>query len=603
MGESKDEEGVSVNAASVGPAGSGAGLSSLRVSPKVLTVAAVAALFIVSLYLWTLPFRENRLPFGEGDSAWHFAIGDEISSSDKATFRLPYYVGVWYYGFNRILGPFALEYPPPNHVNYALMQFFGGERFIPVFIYRAVASFLGVFSVFFLLSRLFGVLPAFIAGLGLVFSFREQMIFLWGQQPTLVSLIIMPVVLYSWYSYLVSYYAAGERGERRVYLYLAFALLASQFMLHIQGFLASLLVLGIFTAVMAAKFRKLPVSRSNLVPFAAALVAFSAVVAPFAPIYLGAPSDVPPVSSVERLMQWNIPHNLVSGSFPEPFVLFSHEYAFPVRLFLFAGILLLIARAFLIRPNYRELMLVSWLAGLYIIFHLDVFGILDQGRVARMQVIEPALFFSLAALSVVWLPQTVSSILKLGARFVPAANAAKYILAAVLVLALLGGGWSSTQARLKGAYGGLERITPLQAEFAAGVLHSLPEKAFIYDPVLPNVGSFSYTTWRYPKMRWMLAISQRYVGRDFPDEFPHKIADPSEVYVLFDYSDLALLASSSDQGTKQLGLALANELQAVELRLFNNSIPLYDGNNMRLYKYPYERLTNSSISSSEAASA
>ena len=81
-------------------------------SPKAFAAVAVAVLFVVSLYLWTLPFQKNRLPFGEGDSAWHFAIGDSIASSDKAEFRLPYYIGVWYYGFNKILGPFAPEYPP-----------------------------------------------------------------------------------------------------------------------------------------------------------------------------------------------------------------------------------------------------------------------------------------------------------------------------------------------------------------------------------------------------------------------------------------------------------------------------------------------------------
>lgn len=101
----------------------------------------------------------------------------------------------------------------------------------------------------------------------------------------------------------------------------------------------------------------------------------------------------------------------------------------------------------------------------------------------------------------------------------------------------------------------------------------------------------------------MLAVSQRYVGRDFPDDYPHKIADKNEVYALFDYSDLALLASSSDQGTKQLGIALANELRAVELRMFNNTgaVPLYDGNNIRLYKYPYEYPANASSSESVPA--
>ena len=87
-------------------------------------------------------------------------------------------------------------------------------------------------------------------------------------------------------------------------------------------------------------------------------------------------------------------------------------------------------------------------------------------------------------------------------------------------------------------------------------------------------------------MRWMLAISQRHVSRDPPDQFPHKIADRNEVYELFDYSDLAVMASSSDEGTKQLGMALGSELRKIEVQAFNNTTPLYDNNNIRLYKYP-----------------
>lgn len=558
-----------------GASSASANSSGFRISSRLLSVIAVAVLFIVSLFFWTLPFQHNRLPFGEGDSAWHFSIGDSISSSDKATFRLPYYVGIWYYGFNKVLGPFALEYPPSNHVNYALMQVFGGERFVPVLIYRAIASFLGVFAVFFLLSRLFGVFPAFISGLGLVFSFREQMIFLWGQQPTLISLIIVPVVMYAWYSYLNSFYSGSSKP---VYLYLAFALLLSQYFLHIQGFLASLLILGIFTAAMAAKHRKLPVSKGNFRHFVVAASAFLVVALPFILIYIGAPSGSPPVSSLERLMQWNVPHNLVSGSFPESFVLFSYEYAPFVRLFIFTGILLLIIRAFFARSNNKELLLLSWLVGLYIIFHLDVLGIIDPGRVARMQVMEPALFFSLAALSIVWLPSAVSSIAKVRS---PLFAAAKYVLAAVLAISLVTTSGEASYNNLKNAYSGIDRITPVQAEFAEWLGANLPEKAYIYDPAAGILGQ-----WRYKKTRWMLAVSQRHVGAYDFSTIANLSYDKNYTYALLDYSDIALLASS--QGYRQQALAWAAQLQQIEASLFNNTQPLYDKNNIRLYQYRYK---------------
>ncbi|MBI3037322.1 hypothetical protein HYY73_06275 [Candidatus Woesearchaeota archaeon] len=588
--------GEAVSAAK-GNSGGGA-KSGIVLDSRLLGVVAVAVLFIISLYLWTLPFQKNRLPFGEGDAAWHFAIGDHIASSDKADFRLPYYVGVWYFGYNRILGAFAPEYPPPNHVNYALMQIFGGERFVPLMIYRAFASFLGVFAVFFLVSRLFGVLSGFLAGLGLSFSIREQLTSLFGQQPALTSLVITPVTTYAWYAYLASFYDAhaagginagssqdGQRGGRKIYLYLAFALLASQFLLHMQGFVASSVIMAVFTIAMAVKFRKLPVSRSNIKAFAVAAIMLAIVAAPFLAIYFGTP-DTQGTGfsfSLPRLLQWGISPESVQGSFPAAFVQFSAEYGKFLLPFLFAGIALLILRLFLVRNNSRELFLLSWLIGTYIILHLDVFTGASVPRLARMLVIENYAFFSLIALSVVWIPQTISSILKLDAWL---ASAAKYSLAAVLLFVLLSNGWGQTSDRLKAAYGGLERITPIQAEFASGFLAKLPEKAFVYDPVLPSVGGFPYTTWRYAKMRWMLAISQRYVGRDVPEKSLNRVADRNEVYELFDYSDLAVMASSSDEGTKQLGMALGSELRKIEVQMFNNTTPLYDNNNIRLYRYP-----------------
>ena len=126
-------------------------------------IVLITILFLVAFSLWTLPFQENPLPFGEGDSAWHFANGDPQFINDESSVRMPYFIGVWYYSLSK-LGPFAPEYPPPNHLNYALMQIVGGERFVAPFIYIAITCFLGIFATFFLIRKLYGSVPAFIAG-------------------------------------------------------------------------------------------------------------------------------------------------------------------------------------------------------------------------------------------------------------------------------------------------------------------------------------------------------------------------------------------------------------------------------------------------------
>ncbi len=561
-------------------------------SPKALAAVAVAVLFVVSLYLWTLPFQKNSLPFGEGDSAWHFAIGDSIASSDEAAFRLPFYIGAWYYGFNKILGPFAPEYPPSNHVNYALMQVFGGERFIPVFIFRAIASFLGAIAIFFVVSRLFGVLPAFIAGLGLSFSLREQLTYLFGQQPTLVAIVITPVTMYAWYKYLASVYGSSEENVHRsggsgsensvniangnaVYLYVTFALLASQYYLHFQGFVASAVLMAVFAALMLARFRKLPVSKSNIKHFVAAALLFLAVAAPFAAIYFGA-GDVVSRSGFGRIFEWGISPNDVQGSFPASFVEFSAEYPKILLPFLAAGVLLLLLRLFLVKNNVKEIFLLSWLVGMYLVVHLDVFIPTGLNRLARMLVLENYIFFTLIAMSVVWLPQTIASFLKLNSKL---ASAAKYALAIILVFALVMTSGRSSYANLSQAYGGIDRITPVQADFAENYLSKLPENAFVYDPSIKVVGQ-----WRYPKMRWMLGISGRHVARyDGGEIAGADYINKGETYFLFDYSDIALFASNP--ASQQQASAWASQLQQIEAGLFNTTAPLYDASNIRLYKY------------------
>ncbi len=558
---------------------------SFKLNYKHLSIAAVTLLFLVSFYLWTLPFQHNHLPFGEGDSAWHFAIGDHISSSDKATFRLSYVTGVWYYGFNKILGPFSPEYPPSNHVDYALMQIFGGERFIPVFIFRAIASFLGVFAVFFLVYRLFGLLPAFIAGLGLSFSLREQLAYLFGQQPTLIAIVITPITLYAWYRYLTSIYGSGEDSTHHngsggsgnvIYLYLTFALLASQYLLHFQGFVASVVIMAVFAAAMLVKFRKLPMSKSIIRHLVVAVLLLLVVAAPFAAIYLGAGDNAKPSFKFSRLFEWGISPDYFQGSYPPAFSLFSAEYPKILWPFLFVGLALLFVRLFLVKNNVKELFLLSWLVGVYIILHLDVFTSTGLNRLARMLPLENYIFFTLIVLSVVWLPQTIASFLKLNQRIV---SAAKYVLAAILIFALVMTSGRATYTTLSQAYGGIDRITPVQADFAENYLSKLPEKAFIYDPSLKVVGQ-----WRYPKMRWMLAISGRHVARyDGGPIADVDYIDKNETYFMFDYSDIALFASS--QQYQQQAAAWASQLQQIEKSMFNNTQPIYDVNNIRLYKY------------------
>jgi hypothetical protein len=536
-------------------------------------VIALTALFLAALFLWTLPFQQNHLPFGEGDSAWHFSVGDYMHSADKAISRLPFYIGAWYYNYNKIIGPFALEYPPANHLNYAFMQFFG-DRFVSVLLIRAITSFLGVFATYFLIRKLYGFLPAALASLALVFSLREQMIYLWGQQPTLSSFVIIPVLLYSFYKYATSLF---EGKPNTSYLITTVALVASQYMLHVQGMIISLLTMAFFFLFLFAKHRKLNISRKTIVQIAIALVVMLAVMAPFATIYLGAQNTANPTGrDFSRLLQWTIPSAPISGSFPAAFVQFSSEYGgktnssgqliYPwmwkiILFFSIVGIAVL-----LLRREAKDLLILAWLLAIYITFHIDVIlGSADWlGRVARMGIAEPPLMFSLMAIGLL----SIFSLFKIPSQIKVLLRYAAAIAVAFLLVFTLGAG---TKETLGQAYGSISRITPQQLEFALWLHDNTPENSIMYD-----LGTLTYA-----KTRWLLASSQRYIDQYHGSFNNASYVKDSPAYFIFDYSDIQLLVNS--QQYHDQFLAQMNQMQQTEQQIFQNITPVYNQNNIKVY--------------------
>ncbi len=530
-----------------------------------LDILAVTVLFIVAFSLWTLPLQEDRRPFGEGDAAWHLSIGDYISSSDRPIWRLPFYIGQWYYGYNVALGPNAPEYPPSNHYNYALMQAAGGERFVPIIMYRAIASFLGVFAVYFLMRKLYGTPAAMIASTGLVFSVREQLIYLWGQQPTLISIVFAPVTFYAFYKYLDSYY---KKENKVSYLYVTALLLGSQYLLHIQGFTLSVLVMAFFTLLMSIKHRRVPFISESRKHLAAVAVIFLIIAAPFFMIYFGTPQLGVNEKDYSRLFSWGVKHELVAGSYPEAFTAFSSEYPKILTPLIFIGILFL-----LLRRKNSDLLMLGWLIAMYVVLHADIFIGTSVERAARMLVAEPALFYSLMAagavslVSVVKLPSSAKSI-------------AQYFIAAVVVVVIASSGFAAEKESLSAQYGGIFRITPAQSELASWLRDSVDENAYVY--YLPENRNYKLGTWQYQKLRWILASSQRHVA-SFSGTFANNThVSGSKFYFVFDYSDLALLASSQNPW-QMAARQSANSLQQFEQDSFNISDALYDKNSIRVY--------------------
>ncbi len=533
-------------------------------------IVTLTALFLVSFFVWTLPFQSNSMPFGEGDGAYHFAYSYYMSSEDTSFFyQLPDFLHFWYYNFNSII-PGAPEYPPSSHLNAAFMQLLGGAT-IPAFVYYAITSFFGALATYFLIRQLFGFFPAALAGFGMAFSNREIMLYLFGQRPTITPFAIIPITLYAYYKFLTSLFS--ENAEHK-YLYITALLIASQFLLHLQALLVTFAVMAVFTIGMLIKERRLPLKKLNYKHVGIAVLLIAVICAPFLPIYLGEKYDVreKPFQDASRLFSWGLSAEDVEGGYPPAFVSFSSQYGNWLML-----IPLLIGIAYLlIKRDSKAVLMLSWLLAIYFLFHLDFFYGTSFGRIARMLIAEPMLFFSLIALGVFALPKLV--------KLSPAARSLANIALLSLFIVIFAFVIAKPQYdSLQHAYEGINRVSPAQVEAAKWIDQNLPEEAVVYN----------YGTLTYGKKRFILAFSKRYVDNFHGEIVDGKIVNPAawifleehnaSHYFMFDYSDLAVLASIPQYA--QASQQQAQELRAIESTYFGNQSLLYDRNQIRVYSF------------------
>lgn len=530
-------------------------------------IILVTILFLVALWLWTLPIKNNPLPFGEGDAAWHFANGDWAAHSDKSFWRSPPYIAYWYYGYNTILGEAALEYPPPWHLNEGIMQIIGGERFVPVFIYIAITCFLFIFSTYFLIRKLYGALPAFLVGFGLIFSLRNIMVYLWGQRPTTASYAFIPIILYSFYKYFNSHM---EGKERPIYLYITVLLMAGQYMFHLMGLIITVPVVLIFAIFLSIKNRKFPVTKSNLKTILICSFIFLILTMPFILIYLGGGGQVPTsikIQKISSLFHWfehEGPDVYPAARFP-----YSQLYGNHLLPFLFLGIIFL-----LIRRKDKDILLLSWLVGMYLVLHLDVLNLGKIGRISRLLVAESYLFYSIIVIGLV----NLISLIKLPNQ------KKKYIKYALVVLFLISVTLiqgKQAYSTLNNAYQGILRITPYQYEYAEWIDKNLPKDALVH-----TIGPITY-----PKMRFIHVLSHRFLidQSRYSSFHNHSLVKEKNLtvdYLLIDYSDLIQL-QNQERFRKYLNYTIEWEKS-----LQPNLTLIYEGKYHRIYKIKDNYLSN-----------
>lgn len=527
----------------------------MKLSKNNLEMLAFTSLFLLALYLWTLPMQSAKLPFGDVDASSHFVIGDLMVQSNKAVLELPYHVTFRYYGQNNNY-PSYLWYPPQYWTLTAMLQVFGGERILPVFFGIAILSLAFVITSFIFIKELFGFWTAFLSSLLLMFSTRDYMTYLWGQWPQLLSFGLTPLILYCYYKYAVSLkdHKLLQTPANQAYIYFVSILLAGQFFFHPQGLVASAGAIIIATVLFTIKHKKL---FFNLKHTLAAILIFFAITSLFAPFNVGEfwhellSGDGTPAgqNNLGKLFKWyhiqkdeGLPdfyftYSKTHGSFNESILSW---WTLP---FLFLGIFFIIYQR-----KDEHIVMLGWLIALYLLTRMGAFGM--GSRDIRMFAFEAHVFYPLIALGA----------MSLSSLFGKHKQYAKYAFIALFLILALSVNGKSAYSSMKGLQNSISRINPYQYEAAEWVGKNLGVKDNIYD-----IGTLGYNYYG-GKIKWMSTLSQRHFIME--DRWKN-ITN----YIMLDYTDPILLRDQSQ----------ANAMQELE-KNFANFTLVYNKNNIRVYK-------------------
>ncbi len=517
---------------------------------KRIEVVIVTLLYFTCLWLWSLPFQDNELPYGEVDAASHFAVADYTTQTDKSITTLPYYIDKRY-GKDNSFKNHVLWYAPPYHMAFSIAQIIGGERILPVFLVNAIFSSLVFLSVYFIMRKFFGFVPALLSGFMLMFSMRDIMVYLWGQWPERMGFAYIPLVLYCFYRYVQSFL---DKKEKPVYLYILVILLSANFFIHPMTFLhivVSLVLLFVFTLI---KERKIFFNYKHVL---VSILIFLAIISifPYQTMNVvvrlmpgGDPSPADPnAGNFARLFFWSKGMS-AGGSVPDSYFSYKDMIGdYWTILLLLAGLIFI-----LFRRNQKDVVLLAWLSGLYIMVHLDVLG--QGGRVHRSLSATAHIFYPLIVIGL-WYLLSYSKYFKQYQSYI------KYGLIVVFAALIVFSNGNAAYLQLKGAYSGVLRMTPYQADASAWVKENLPRDS--------NVYSFGALT--QAKSRWMWMISDTYLQyiRSFSEE-----SLDNYTHVLLDYSDRVII---NDQDT-------TGSMQSWEQENLAGDTLLYDKGYIKVYK-------------------
>jgi len=534
----------------------------MKIKKSYLEILAFLAVYLFAVYMWTLPFQDNKIPYGEFDAISHWEIADSFAQMDKTYVYLPPFID-YSYGTDNRFKPHTLWYHPPFHTDLAMISAFFNDRMVPIYLTNAIFASSILISVFFVIRKLFGFLPALLSEFMLTFSMRDIWPYLWGQWPERFAYAFIPLILYCFYMYFTTY---SKENSKPIYLYIMAILLAINMMIHplaIFHSLVGIFVLGIFLII---KLRKIPF---NLKHIGIALIFFIILFAIF-PYQTGnifktftREQSTESKPTFSRLFKWSFNPEDYAGSVPAGYFSFKEMHGLWTLPFLLIGIL-----ALAIRRQNRDLFLLAWLVSLYLVLHRDIIGkteLLHRSLSATAHIFVPITVLSLfIIISFIKIPKIYKLFFKYGV--------------AVLIVALtLAYNMPLAYSTLNEAYDSpIIRLNAEQIEVSEWLKDNIDENQ--------NVSIIGPPAQIMQKVWWMASYSHR-VSLFFEGFMTWKIFEENreEVvkyhllndYIVVDYSDISLLSDRS----------FVEQWQEFEKQNLANHTLLYNKDNIRVYKY------------------
>jgi len=233
-------------------------------------------------------------------------------------------------------------------------------------------------------------------------------------------------------------------------------------------------------------------------------------------------------------------------------------------IFLVIGIAILF-----LRKEQRDIFLLAWLISLYLVLHRDLIGkftFLHRSLSATAHIFIPIIAIgALSISSLIRMPKMYRFLLKYG-------------IAALIVAFTLMYNMPPAFSKLDNAYNSpLIRLNPAQIEVSEWLKDNIPEDI--------NVSIIGTPEQLDKKVWWMASYSHRvshyfegfFTWSSEDEETKQKIASGHLLsdYVVFDYSDIALLSDRS----------FVERWSAFEQQNMVNHTLLYNKDNMKVYKY------------------